>query len=82
MDLDELLEKTKDVGPRAGFSDRVMRAAEAERVGLLAFLPRASKRFVPIAALAAAAAVVWAVTAMRDADDATASSDDTAEVEW
>lgn len=82
MDLDELLEKTSGVGPRTGFSDRVMHAVEAERVGPLAFVPRASKRFVPVAALAAAAAVVWAVTAIRDADDATASSDDSAEVEW
>jgi len=82
MELDELLEKTKDVGPRDGFSDRVMRAVEGERVGLLAFVPRASKRFVPVAAFAAAAAIVWAVTAIRDVDDATASSDDSAEVEW
>ena len=82
MDLDELLEKTKDVSPRNGFPERVMRAVEGERVGLLAFVPRASKRFVPIAAIAAAAAVVWAVTAVRDADDAAASSDETAEVEW
>lgn len=83
MDLDELLEKTKDAAPRAGFSDRVMRAVEGERVGLLAFVPRASKRFVPVAAVAAAAAIVWAVTAMRDADDATASSDDTTEeIAW
>jgi hypothetical protein len=81
MELEELLEKTKDVGPRNGFSDRVMRAVEGERIGLLSFVPRASKRFVPIAAFAAAAAVVWAVTALRDVDDATAS-DDTAEVEW
>jgi hypothetical protein len=82
MELDELLEKTKDVKPRDGFPDRVMHAVQAERVGLLAFVPRASRRFVPIAALAAAAAVVWAVTAIRDADDATASSDDSVEVAW
>ena len=82
MDLDELLEKTGGVSPRAGFSDRVMRAVEGERVGLISFGPRPSKRFVPIAAIAAAAAIVWAVTAIRDADDATASSDDSAEVEW
>jgi len=82
MELDELLEKTKDVGPRDGFSDRVMRAVDGERVGLLAFVPRASKRFVPVAAFAAAAAIVWAVTAIRDVDDATATSDDSAEVEW
>ena len=82
MQLDELLDKTRDVEARAGFSDRVMHAVERERVGLFAFVPRASKRFVPIAALAAAAAVVWAITAMRDADDATASSDDSAELEW
>jgi hypothetical protein len=81
MDLDELLAKTEGVAPNTGFSDRVMRAVEGERFGLLAFVPRASKRFVPVAALAAAAALVWAVTAVRDADDATAS-DDTAEVEW
>jgi hypothetical protein len=81
MGLDELLEKTNGIEPRVGFSDRVMRAVEGERVGTLAFVPRASKRFVPIAALAAAAAIVWAVTAVRDADDATASSD-SAEVEW
>ncbi len=82
MGLDELLEKTGGVQPRAGFSDRVMHAVEGERVGMLAFVPRASKRFVPIAALAAAAAIVWAVTAIRDADDATASSDESAEAEW
>ena len=82
MDLDELLEKTKDVSPRNGFSDRVMRAVGGERVGLLAFVPRASKRFVPVAAIAAAAAIVWAVTALRAADDATATSDVIVEAEW
>jgi hypothetical protein len=82
MELDELLEKTKTVEPAAGFSDRVMRAVAAERPSVLSFVPRAAKRFVPVAAIAAAAAIVWAVTAVRADDDASASSFDSVEAEW
>ena len=93
--LERLMKATEGVAPREGFSARVMGAVdgsakrdvangvESERaVGLWAFVPRAAKRAVPFAAVAACAAIAWAVFAWRDADDAAIGSIDTAEVEW
>jgi hypothetical protein len=81
--LARLMAATEGVAPREGFAARVMGAVQSERaVGLWAFLPRAAKRTVPFAAIAACAAIAWAVFATRDADDAVAGSLDTVEVEW
>ncbi len=82
--LERLMKATEGVAPREGFSARVMGAVENERpVGLWAFVPRAAKRAVPFAAVAACAAIAWAVFAWRDADDAAIGSiDNGAEVEW
>ncbi len=73
--LERLVQATADVGPRGGFEARVMRAIETD------FVPRAAKRIVPFAAIVACAAIVWAVVAWRDADDALVTSD-TVEMEW
>lgn len=83
-DIDErlarLAEATRDIAPRPDFTARVMRAIEAERepvfVGLLA---RAGRRFVPVAAIAAAVAVMWAAETDDSFDEAIATYDAT---EW
>ncbi len=82
--LERLMKKTDAVEPREGFSASVMAAVEKERaVGPWAFVPRAAKRAVPFAAIAACAAIAGAVFAWRDADDAAIGSiDNGAEVEW
>jgi len=85
-DIDErlarLADATRNVAPRPDFTARVMLAVQAERepifVGLLA---RAARRFVPVAALAAAVAVVWAVRTDDSLDEVLATYDAT-ELPW
>jgi len=75
-DIDErlarLLGATESVGAKSAFEARVMAAIEAEPIAsrFWAGLPRAAKLFVPVAALAAAASVAWAVVAAHELDDA------------
>ena len=64
---------TDELRPSAGFSARVMAAVEREQApGLLELLWVSSKRLLPIAAVAAACAVVWAVQSQTTVDDALA----------
>jgi hypothetical protein len=64
---------TDGLRPGAGFTGRVMAAiGREEPPGLLETLWGSSKRFLPIAALAAACAVVWAAQAQTTVDDALA----------
>lgn len=64
---------TEDLRPSAGFSARVMAAIEREQTpGILETLWVSSKRLLPIAAVAAACAVVWAVANQTTVDDALA----------
>jgi len=69
--LERLFAATAGVGPRGDFASRVM--GGLPRGGVLVALPRAARIAVPVAVLAAAAAVVWAVVATRDVDDASLS---------
>jgi hypothetical protein len=71
--LDRLGSATDDLRPSAGFSAKVMAAVEREQApGILEMLWASSKRLVPIAAVAAACAVVWAVENQTTVDDALA----------
>ena len=83
MTVDERLESlaraTERVHPSAGFSDRVMSALGEE---WWTSLPRAAKRVVPVLALAAAVALVWAYQSTRDLDDAVTTTGNTVEIEW
>jgi hypothetical protein len=81
--LERLGRATDAVRPSAGFNRRVMAAIEAEQPAFwLADLPRLARRFVPVAALAAACAVVWAVQSDSALEDAMATSADAVELEW
>lgn len=75
---------TQGLRPRGDFGARVMRALEpeAQRLAFGGMLWSAGRRLVPIAALAAVAALVWAVRTDGVVEDALAASYDVTEVEW
>ena len=73
--LARLGRSTEALRPSAAFSARVMAAIAAETAP--SFLESAwfsSRRLVPVAAIAAALAVVWAVHVERSVDDELATS--------
>jgi hypothetical protein len=71
--LSRLAKETAALLPTGGFTARVMAALEREQpLGLIEALWTSSRRLLPIAALAAAAAVVWAVESQTSVDDALA----------
>jgi hypothetical protein len=66
---------TAAIRPSPGFAARVMRKIGAEReLGWLDATWLSSRRLLPIAALAAALAVVWAVQSDKSVDDELAAS--------
>ena len=79
--LARLAAATADVRPRADFSHRVMQRIGREQLGTLYALGASARRFFPLGMLAAALALVWAVSASSQVDEAMASSDDT-ELSW
>ncbi len=79
--LSRLAASTEQVGPRAGFSNRVMQRIGHEQLGTLYALGKPARRFVPLGMLAAAMAMVWAVSVSSQVDEAMAASDDT-ELSW
>jgi hypothetical protein len=85
QDIDARLERlaaaTSDVGPRAGFSSRVMARIGEEQLGMLLVLRAPARRFLPFGVLAAALAMVWAVSVTSQVNEAMAASDDT-ELAW
>jgi hypothetical protein len=74
MRLARLARETDALGPSAGFNARVMAAIEREEPAGFDALWASSRRLLPIAALAAAVAVVWAVENRGTVDDALAVS--------
>ena len=90
-DIDERLERlgraTQGVRPRPGFTAKVMSAALAQAPAARTSdwwsdVPRVARRLLPVAAIAAAVGVVWAVRATSDVDTALADTYDTVELEW
>jgi hypothetical protein len=79
--LARLASATAGVRPRADFSHRVMQRIGQEQLGTLYALGAPARRFFPLGMLAAALALVWAVSASSQVDEAMASSDD-AELSW
>jgi hypothetical protein len=79
--LARLAKATAGVEPRADFSNRVMLRVGAEQVFSLAALRTPASRFLPFGMLAAALALVWAVSVNDQVNEAVASSDDT-ELAW
>jgi hypothetical protein len=85
-DIDQRLARlargTEAVRPSAGFSARVMLAVNAEAApNFLESAWFSSRRLLPIAAIAAAIAVVWAVQVDRSVDDELATSYASVELE-
>lgn len=80
--LARLGEGTAGLRPRGGFNDRVMLAVRASRPGLFESVLRPARAMVPVALMAAALAMGWAVRADRAAELALASSYDVVELEW
>lgn len=72
---------TETVGPRRGFSNRVMQRIGREPVGTLVALQRPAWRLFPVGVLAAALALVWAASVRGQVNEAMAASDDT-ELAW
>ena len=82
LELAELGRATEPIRARAGFSERVMAAVQAESFGWRDELVRSARRVVPALALAAVVAVVWAVSSDVATDEALAVAEDTVELEW
>jgi hypothetical protein len=80
--LARLAAATADVRPRAHFSARVMqRIGREPPLGAVYALGAPARRFFPLGMLAAALAMVWAVSVSSQVDEALAASDDT-ELSW
>jgi hypothetical protein len=79
--LSRLAKATGDVRPRADFTERVMLRIGTEQAFGLAALRAPARRFLPFGVLAAALALVWAVSVNNQVNEAVASSDDT-ELAW
>ena len=76
-------QRTATLRARGGFNDRVMRAVQASQGGgVFDGMLRSARAIMPVAAMAAALAVGWAVRTDRAADMALASSFDVVEMEW
>ena len=80
--LARLAQTSEGLRPSAGFSARVMRAVERTAApSLLESAWFSARRLLPVAAVAAALAVVWAVQVEGSVDDELASSYASAELE-
>jgi hypothetical protein len=79
--LARLMAGTDGVGPRPGFSNRVMARIAEEPAGTLIALGAPARRFLPLGMLAACLAMVWAVSVTSQVDEALAAGDDT-ELSW
>jgi len=88
--LERLRLATGGVRPRADFAARVAAAVERDRAAMGASadgyfdLGRPARRFLPVAALAAALGLVWAARAERTWNDASTASRTSTELdtEW
>jgi hypothetical protein len=79
--LARLAAATSELRPRADFSGRVMQRIGQEQLGTLYALNAVGRRFLPLGVLAAALAMVWAVSVNGQVEEAMASSDDM-ELAW
>ena len=79
--LARLASATESLGPRPGFSNRVMARIEEEPAVTLLALHAPARRFLPLGMIAACLAMVWAVSATSQVDEALAAGDDT-ELSW
>ncbi len=75
--LSRLSKSTEGLRPRAGISSRVMARIGTEQALSLTALRAPASRFLPFGMLAAAAALIWAVSVNNQVNEAVAASDDT-----
>ncbi len=81
--LARLAEASEGIRARPGFTDQVMLAALASTApSLTVDLTRSLRRVLPVAMLAAALCVLWAVVSERSTDDAFVAADESVELEW
>ncbi len=85
--LARLAKATEGVRPRADFTAEVMSAVRAEPKSpspsdWWSDVPFVARRLLPVAAIAAAVGIVWAVRTSSDVDTAFADSYDSMELEW
>jgi hypothetical protein len=79
--LARLASATSGIEPRSGFAGRVMGRIAQEQLGTLWALKTPARRFFPIGVLAAALALVWAVSVDEQVNEAMAVNDDI-ELAW
>jgi len=80
--LSRIARATEPIRASAGFSERVMLAVQAEEgTGWLEQVLGASRRLLPVAALAAALGILWDVQAEQSDDGSWAVSDAGIELE-
>jgi hypothetical protein len=80
--LARLASATDGVSARAGFSNRVMARIGQEQLGTLYALRAPARRFLPFGMLAAALAMMWAVSSNNQVNEAMATGDDTELAAW
>lgn len=85
--LGRLAKATENVRPRADFTAKVMGAVNAEKTkpapsDWWSDVPFVARRLLPVAAIAAAVGIAWAVRTSGDVDTAFANSYDSMELEW
>jgi hypothetical protein len=82
-ELERLGRATERLRASRGFAGRVLAAVEAEATfGWIGMLNSAARRVIPLAAIAAAAAGLWAIHSEERANEAIAASYGDVEVEW
>lgn len=80
--LEELGLRTESIGASSGFSERVMLAVQVNQAPMFGVeLLRSATKLVPVAALAAVLAIVWAAVT-QDATTELMAAVDPVELEW
>ncbi|HEX9621859.1 MAG TPA: hypothetical protein VF989_17055 [Polyangiaceae bacterium] len=80
--LGRLRDMTEGLRARGGFADAVMQAVAAQPSGWIETAWRASLRMVPVAALCAMAALIWAVQSESAVDEELAIAHGIVEMDW
>jgi hypothetical protein len=79
--LAELAKLTESIGPRGGFTERVLLAVLAEGV-FTAELGRAGRRLILLAAVGAIVGAAWAISSEHSSNEALAAADEIVELPW
>lgn len=80
--LERLARATHELSARPGFRNRVLSAVKERAPSWITWGLAPARRLLPVAALAAVAALLWAVQSERSIDDELAASYASVEIEW